>query len=119
MLAFYLGIKMNIATAAIYMEKGYRIRRACWEPEEFLSECADMLDKREVLNYGVIDDNGHRDVRGVSDSMAIVGLKDLLADDWEIITSNIRKEFNKYGSFEYDDDIDFDNYEPDYSYFED
>jgi hypothetical protein len=119
MLAFYLGIKMNIATAAHYLKLGYRVRRACWEPEELLTECADMLDRREILHYGVIDDTGDHEVRSVTEGPAILGLQDLLAEDWEIITSNIRKEFNKYGSFEYDDDIDFDNYELDYSYFED
>ena len=110
---------MNIAIAAIYLKLGYRIRRPCWEPEELISECADMLDRREILHYGVINDAGHHKVRSVTEGPAMLGLEDLLADDWEIITSNIRKEFNKYGNFEYDDDIDHDNYEPDYSYFED
>jgi hypothetical protein len=110
---------MNIHIASQYLKAGYRIRRSGWEPEEFISECAGMLDKREVFHSGVIDKNGYRDVRSISDRPAFIMLEDLLADDWEIITLNIRKEFNKYGAFEYDDEEDWDNYEPDYSYFED
>lgn len=97
---------------------GYRIRRLSWEPEEFISECAGMLDKREVYNYGVTDENGRRDVRSISDTQAFLMLEDLLADDWEIVTANIRKEFNKYGSFEYEDDVDLDNYEYTGDYFD-
>jgi len=110
---------MNIHLAAHYLKIGYRIRRPNWEPEELIYECAGMLNKREVHYYGVVDDKGHRDCRSVSDSSAPIMLEDLLADDWEIITTGIRKQFNKYGNFEYDDEPDWDTWEPDYSYFED
>lgn len=111
--------KMNITAAAHYLRVGYRIRRACWEPEEFLSELASLLDKREVLEHGVLDNQGYHKIRTVHDGTAFLILEDLLADDWEVVTTNIRKYFNKYDSLEYQDETDWDNCTIDSSYFED
>jgi predicted methyltransferase len=107
---------MNISTAAHYLKIGYRIRRASWEPEECVTECAGMLSRREVRYYNLVEAGSFTKERYVSEGVnADLGLEDLLADDWEIITTNIRKQFNKYGNFEYDDETDWDNYEPKYN----
>ena len=106
---------MNISIAAHYLKIGYRIRRACWEPEEYLYELADMLERVEVHHSSSFNDKTAKFVehRYVGHGgPALVFLQDLLADDWEIITTGIRKQFNKYGDFEYDDETDWDLYEP-------
>lgn len=109
---------MNIFTAAYYLKIGYRIRRTCWEPEECITECADMLSRREVRHYNRIEAGNFTKERYVSEGInADLGLEELLADDWEIITTDIRKSFNKYGNLEYDDETDWDNYEPKYSHW--
>lgn len=105
---------MDIATAAKYLKIGYRIRRACWELEEYVEECGDMLEKKEIHYSNVYNQETkkfekHRYLSrwgGINP----LGLSDLLAEDWEIITTGIRKQFNKYGNFEYDDEPDWDNY---------
>ena len=65
-----------------------------------------MLERIEVSTYSETDENGvHRDIREVGNSSpAFLLLNDLLADDWQIITAGIRKEFNKHGAFEYQDE---------------
>jgi hypothetical protein len=107
---------MNIQTAARYLEIGYRVRRTSWEPEEYLHEMADALEKIEV-HYGSTYDKDTKQIverRYVSKwgSINPLGLQDMLADDWEVITTGIRKSFNKYGNLEYIDEPDWDNYEP-------
>jgi hypothetical protein len=109
---------MNISTAAHYLKIGYRIRRPHWEPEECITECADMLSRREVHYCNIVKEGGFTKERYVSEGYnADLGLEELLADDWEIITTGIRKQFNKYGNFEYEDETDWDNYEPSYSHW--
>lgn len=66
MLAFCF---MNIHTAAKYAWEGYRIRRASWEPDEWISE---ESMRRHPITFMI---------------------HDLLADDWEIITEGIVKDF--------------------------
>jgi hypothetical protein len=105
---------MNIYTAAKYLEIGYRIRRSSWEPEEHISECAEMLQMTEVNFSNTYDKKAKKFVqeRYISDGHnANLGLKDLLADDWEIITVNIRKHFNIYNEMEYIDDPDWEKYD--------
>ena len=106
---------MNISTAAIYMKKGYRVRRACWEPEEYISGIGDMLDKMEVYYLNIWDDKQRKIIehrRIHSAGICQFEPEDLLADDWEIITTGIRKQFDEYGNIEYDDETDSDdNYE--------
>ena len=95
------------------MQHGYRIRRTCWEPEEYLYEVGDMLEKREVHECAVAKDGKFENIRYLDHCHIMpLGLKDLLADDWEIVTEGIRKNFNKHGSLEYIDEPDWDNYEP-------
>lgn len=62
---------MDIRTAAHYMKLGYRIRRSFWEPEEWVSE---KLMGSYAMYYSF-------------------GMDDLLADDWELITDGIIKDF--------------------------
>lgn len=60
---------MDIQTAAKYMEHGYRVRRPHWDEKVWLSKEAMMHFSTYLAFY------------------------DLLADDWEIITEGIVKDF--------------------------
>lgn len=105
---------MNIAIAAHYMNIGYRVRRTSWEPEEYLAGLAGMFQKQEVhySNVWNAETKSFDEKRYVHSNTGYCGIdfQDLLADDWEIITTGIRKEFNKYGSFEYEDEEDWDTW---------
>lgn len=102
---------MNIVAAAHYLKAGYRIRRACWEPEEYLYEIGDMLEKREIHESTVFKDGKIERLRYLGHNhIASIGLGELLADDWEVITEGIRKHYNKNASIEYNDEPDWDNY---------
>lgn len=106
---------MNLCIAAVYMNAGYRVRRASWEAGEYLTECAGMMEKQIWVEYGHFNSETRKfeDVRHLStEHINPIDLKDLLADDWEVITDGIRKDFNKYGNLEYNDEPDWDNYEP-------
>jgi hypothetical protein len=104
---------MDIKTASHYLKLGYRIRRTEWEPEEHLTELAGMIDRVEVNYSYQLDEETKTFVKRRyvgSGSLYSASLEDLLADDWEIITTGIRKQFNKHGNFEYEDEPDWDNY---------
>lgn len=60
---------MDIHTAAHYMRSGYRIRRTVWDPKSWISE--DLM-RRSPITFV---------------------LRDLLADDWEVITEGVVKDF--------------------------
>ena len=66
MLAFCI---MDIQTAAKYAQEGYRITRTSWGPDVWIS--ADTL-RRHPVDFS---------------------LDDLLADDWQIITDGIVRDF--------------------------
>ncbi len=101
---------MNLTTVAHYLHLGYRIRRTCWEPDEYMYEIGGMLQKMEAFYHSEIQGGALIEKRSLVDSNIFLMLGDLLADDWEIITTGIRKQFNKYGNFEYQDEPDWDNY---------
>ena len=104
---------MDIYTAAKYLKIGYRIKRACWEPEECLTECGSMLEKKVWIKYGHFNPETRtfEDRRYLTDEhISAITLEDLLADDWEVVTAGLRKDFNKYGNPEYLDEPDWDNY---------
>lgn len=75
MLAFCI---MDIHTAAKYMQHGYRVKRAGWQMIEYVYHTESGIS-------GKIKDGGHMFVD--------FSLKDLLADDWELITEGIIKDF--------------------------
>lgn len=106
---------MDIHAAASYLKSRYRIRRACWESEEFVEYSYDLSKRHvsytSVWNRETKSIDKHRGV--MDDTFQVLTLEDLLATDWEVITTGIRKYFNKYGHLEYDDETDWDNYEPD------
>jgi hypothetical protein len=111
---------MNIATAVRYFEYGYRIRRSVWEPDEYLTECAGMLDKMEAHTYHEHDSNTgkSKECRTLSSTNDALMVEDLLAEDWEVVLTGIRKPFNKYGLLEYEDDIDHDNWKDESTWFD-
>lgn len=78
MLAFVFGIQMDIHTAAKYMKHGYRIRRSSWVSSPYIYQMS-----------GVIMSGG----RSGPDFLSNLILEDLIADDWELITEGIIKDF--------------------------
>ena len=60
---------MDIHTAAHYMKCGYRVTRSSWESGRWISE--------RLLSGAPID----------------FTLSDLIADDWEVITTGIISDF--------------------------
>lgn len=104
---------MDIKSIAIYLKLGYRVRRAVWEPEEWLRAPTDWLERMEVSyshvwnrSTGTFEKRRHL----TDEFMYVLTLDELLADDWEVITDGIRTHFNKSGQIEYEDDPDWDNY---------
>lgn len=104
---------MNIIATAHYLKLGYRVRRSSWHVDSFVKlDCSDMpefYDRREYWSIGGGKTTHHTYIGGGMNQMTV---DDMLAEDWELITTGIRKHFNKYGNLEYDDDTDWDNYVP-------
>jgi|SRR5579859_1148960 len=100
---------MNIHTAAHYLSIGYRIRRASWKEGEYICECADMLLENRMMESFTWNSQIKKFEEFsylTKDSVCLLNLSDLLAEDWEIITTGIKKDFNKYNSLEYQKEID-------------
>lgn len=68
---------MDIVTAFKYRECGYRIRRNGWAPLHYVEPTTMQYTK--------------------------LSTKDVLANDWEIITENVKTHLNKNGSVDYSD----------------
>lgn len=106
---------MNIQTAAQYMVLGYRVRRVSWRPDMWIASSGLDIEKGTVFRHQHINDNTGavtwEDIPSVDD-MYTMDFADLLGDDYEVITTGIRKQFNKYGRVEYNDETDWDNYVP-------
>lgn len=104
---------MNIQAAAVYLKIGYRLRRASWDAESFVkADCMgqpEFYDRREYWTIGGGKSTHHTYIGGGMNEMTV---DDMLAEDWELITTGIRKHYNKHGNMEYDDDTDWDNYVP-------
>jgi hypothetical protein len=66
---------MDIHTAAKYMDLGYRARRRSWKPDVYIYFWGASI------------------IRGPEGSSACLSIKNLLSDDWEIITTNIVGHF--------------------------
>lgn len=104
---------MDIQSAAKYMAHRYRIRRASWHPVDYLTNTGSWLTKHRHYVIHIWDHDLKEIVahhREENTEMNALETEDLLADDWEVITTNIRKDFNKYGHVEYNDEPDWDNY---------
>lgn len=78
MLAFYF---MDIHTAARYMSSGYRIRRLGWSTVDYAYD----------FHGRIMGSFTNACTKG--DFSLSMSLDDLLADDWEIITEGIIKDF--------------------------
>lgn len=78
MLAFCF---MDIHTAAKYMSSGYRIRRASWDTIDYIYDF-----------HGRIMGSFTNSCTLGTFSLSLLP-KDLLADDWEVITEGIIKHF--------------------------
>lgn len=101
---------MDFKSACHYVKAGYRVRRDAWEPKTYMTadSCGELSIVFEHIGYTVGEEiTEHRYMMGFPN----IEIKDVLADDWEIITTGIRKHFGRYG-MEYDDDTDWDNYVP-------
>lgn len=74
---------MNIKAAASYLKAGYRVRRASWASKAYVSPMGNWFGHHFLVpgaNY--YNDCGYQP-----------RIDDLLADDWEIITDGIVKDF--------------------------
>ena len=105
---------MNFISAVRYMKHGYRVRRSSWEPESYMKLGAvGDFEQYHIFEHYTLDSDGthmHRDLINSGDA---VDANDVLAEDWELITTEIRKEFSKReNGMEYNDDTDWDNYVP-------
>lgn len=78
MLAFYF---MDIHTAAKYMSSGYRIRRTAWTSVDYVYD----FHGRIMGSFTNACTKGEFSLS--------LSLQDLLANDWEIITEGIVKDF--------------------------
>ena len=108
---------MDIRSAAHYLKNGYRIKRTSWSSDSYMkASCTGELEQFHKCEYWTLgkDENGlsktvkHEYLGG---GLSDINIDDLLADDWELILTGIRKEFSKHEhGMEYDDDTDWDNY---------
>lgn len=111
---------MDFLSACHYMKSGYRARRAKWAVDSYmkLGTLGDIETYARMESYTIgRDENGkskttkHSYISGGWGND--LNVDDMLADDWELITTGIRKEFSKHEhGMEYDDDTDWDNYVP-------
>lgn len=111
---------MDFVSACRYMKHGYRVRRSIWAPDSYLKlgVLGELVDYARTESFTIgKDENGnaktimHSYISGGWGNDLVVD--DMLADDWELITTGIRKEFSKHeNGMEYDDDKDWDNYVP-------
>lgn len=72
---------MDIHTAAIYMGQGYRVKRLAWTSVDYVYE----FQGRIMGSFTNACTKGEFSLS--------FNLQDLLADDWEIITEGIVKDF--------------------------
>lgn len=104
---------MNIQAAALYLKLGYKMRRASWGEGAYVKvDCngyPEFFARREHWTIANGKSERHFYISGGINEMTV---DDMLAEDWELITTGIRKHFNKYGNMEYEDDTDWDNYVP-------
>jgi hypothetical protein len=102
---------MNIHAAAVYLKIGYRMRRASWHEDSYVkTDCLGMPEfyqRREYWSIGGGESTHHTYIGGGMNEMTV---DDMLAEDWELITTGIRKHYNKHGHMEYEGDTDWDNY---------
>jgi len=106
---------MDLRSAVIYMKQGYRVRRAGWHPDSYMKlDCLGEIiqfSRHEYWSIGKGELTKHSYV--TNDGIRTFEADEVLADDWELITTGIRKEFSKHeNGMEYEDDTDWDNYVP-------
>lgn len=76
---------MNIYTAALHMQQGYRVMRPVWPVGEYVANCCGVLERRWSES---VDGQTHSSL-----GEWLPYLDDIVADDWEIITQGIIKDF--------------------------
>ena len=111
---------MDFVSAVKYMKHGYRARRASWHPKSYVKKGVlnELEDYHEMSSYRIGPDETGKTVTTKHTYMSggwnnDLDIDDFLADDWELITTGIRKEFSKHeNGIEYNDDTDWDNYVP-------
>jgi hypothetical protein len=94
------------------MKHGYRIRRVKWHAKSYMKlGVLEEIEQYHECEYGVIANGGITKHTYMGGGPDYVTAEEVLADDWELITTGIRKEFSKHEhGMEYDDDTDWDNY---------
>lgn len=77
---------MDIQTAAHYLKNGYRIRRQGWREIGY----AYTPDAHHISGHGILPPSWT--IKSFECSLSL-SVDDLLADDWEVITEGIVKDF--------------------------
>jgi len=111
---------MDFRSAVVYMKSGYRVRRSSWHPKSYmkLSIMGDIQQYHE-REYWSISKEGTKHHVYIGGGDEYVNAEEILAEDWELITTGIRKEFSKHeNGMEYEDDTDWDNYVSTWDYDE-
>ncbi len=111
---------MNFCSVLHYLKVGYRARRSSWAPDSYIKSgiLGEIEDYCMVTSYSLGKDENDEWKQTEHNYMSggcgnDLKIDDLLADDWELITTGIRKEFSKHeNGIEYNDDTDWDNYVP-------
>lgn len=94
------------------MQQGYRVRRASWHPLSYMKlDCCGEIQEYNQREYWSITKEGTKHHEYIGGGPEFINAEEVLADDWEVITTGIRKEFSKHeNGMEYEDDTDWDNY---------
>src|SRR4030042_5278836 len=98
---------MNILAAATYLKIGYRLRRTSWHEDSYVkADCMGMPEFYQRMEHWSIGGGKSTHHSYIGGGISQMTVDDMLAEDWELITTGIRKHFNKNGDMEYEDDTD-------------
>lgn len=93
---------MDIQSAAVYMNAGYRIRRTSWGPHVYLF--GPFVWKQQIhTSYRYDLEKRKRFITRFAEvnHSEPLEIEDLLANDWVVITTGIKKYFDEFGKVTY------------------
>jgi hypothetical protein len=96
---------MDIQSAAHYLKVGYRIRRGCWEQDEYLEDNCGVGMRRMTAEYPLrfdIHTGKMEKKRMLRDNNTYdIDIQELLTNDWEVVWDGIKTHCNAAGRVEY------------------
>ena len=96
---------MDIQSAAHYLKVGYRIRRGCWEQDEYLADVINIELRKMQVEYPL--SYNHRSCKFEKQRLLrnneqyCMDVSELLANDWEVVWDGIKTHCNVDGVVEY------------------